>query len=243
MNTCVEINKTMTSGKRRFSLELSFASDEDFTALFGPSGSGKSLTLRCIAGMVRPDSGRIVLGGRVLFDSSAGIDLPARERRLGFLFQDYALFPHLSVSENVSFALKKNLFGKLSDAASRRVTETLESFGLAGMGGARVSELSGGQRQRIALARALVASPDALLLDEPFSALDTCLREKMRAELKAVQETRRITVILVTHDPEDIKALKSRTVYYKSPASFEDKPAESSPITVMSRLMPNESGR
>ncbi len=213
MTARVGIKKTMTSGSRRFNLDVSFSSRSCYTILSGPSGSGKSLTLRCIAGIETPDSGRIEIGRRVLFDSEGRVNVPVRERRIGYLFQDYALFPHLSVADNVGFGLKK-LFKPLSMADRGKVSELLEIFGLGEMAESLPRDLSGGQKQRVALARSLVNNPSVLLLDEPFSALDHSLREKMRAELKAVQARFNIPVILISHEPADIRAFEGDIVEY-----------------------------
>lgn len=198
----LHIEKTLAAGGRRFTLSARLAADAPRLALFGPSGSGKSLTLRALAGLLTPDAGRIAVAGRTLFDAAARIDLPARERRVGFVFQHHALFPHLTLRQNVAFGLKR-LLRPLRPEEARRVDETLESFGLAELAGCRPRDLSGGQRQRTALARALVTGPDLLLLDEPFSALDAPLRVRLRAELAAVLDRCQVPAVLVTHDPEE----------------------------------------
>ncbi len=212
MNTNVDIKKTMTSGKRRFKLIVAFSSNDWYTVLSGPSGSGKSTTLNCIAGVVTPDSGSIVIGGRVLFDSGRGIDVPIRERRIGYLFQDYALFPHLSVADNIGFGLRRGFLRRLSKEDRDRVYELIDIFGLGQMADSPPRELSGGQKQRVALARALINRPSVLLLDEPFAALDHGLRVKMRKELKDVQTRFGVPVILVSHDPADIETFAGNRV-------------------------------
>ncbi len=209
----VDIEKRLTDGTRSFTLVSRFSVMEETIALFGPSGSGKSLTLRAVAGLMRPDKGRIAVDGVVLFDSEEGIDLPARERRVGFMFQDYALFPHLTVRENVAFGLKRPL-RPLSAEAKRRVEELLDIFGLAETATAYPREISGGQRQRAGLARTLACQPRILLLDEPFSALDQPLRVFMRKELGQALERFRIPAALVTHDPEDVEALAGAVAAY-----------------------------
>lgn len=170
--------------------------------LFGPSGSGKSLTLQVVAGLLRPESGRIEVGGRVLFDSVEAIDVPARRRRVGFLFQDYALFPHLTLEQNLRFGLAR-LWRRDTPEMRARVAGLLESFGLTAQARHLPGDLSGGQKQRAALARALAPAPDALLLDEPFSALDQPLRLKLRRELTATLARLDTPLILVTHDPDE----------------------------------------
>ena len=229
MGLDINIKADIGSGNRRFSVGLSFSSGEAFTVLHGPSGSGKTLTLKCIAGLLTPASGRIEVAGRTLFDSGAGINLPSRERRLGYVFQDYALFPHLTVAENIGFAFMRP-GRRLTEEERKRVSEALEAIELERLSDSRPGELSGGQRQRVAIARALVFGPDALLLDEPFSALDTGLRARMRAELKAVQERFQIPVLLVTHDPADIEAFRGTVVNLTEgnafPLSFGKKKVE-----------------
>ena len=196
------ISKTLRAGSRCFTLDARLATDAPRLALFGPSGAGKSLCLRALAGLLTPDAGRIAVAGRTFYDSAARVNLPARNRRVGFVFQHYALFPHLTLRENVAFGLKR-LLRRLRPEEAARVEETLASFGLDGLAGCLPRDLSGGQRQRIALARALVNEPDLLLLDEPFSALDAPLRGRLRAELAAVLDRTGLPAVLVTHDPEE----------------------------------------
>lgn len=214
MSVHVSIRKTLVSGTRRFDLDVSFSSSGAYTVLSGPSGSGKTLTLKCIAGITTPDSGRVEIGERLLFDSSSRINVPVRDRGIGYLFQDYALFPHLSVAENVGFGLRNGLLRLLSRPDRKRVFETLELFGIDQLADSLPRDLSGGQKQRVALARALISYPSVLLLDEPFSALDYGLREKMRAELKGVQERFNIPIILISHEPADIDAFRGELVDY-----------------------------
>jgi molybdate transport system ATP-binding protein len=214
MNLLVDIEKRLWSGRRVFHLKVAFASDQDIVVLFGPSGAGKSLTLQAIAGLTTPDAGRIVAGERVLFDAAAKIRVPARHRDLGYVFQDYALFPHLSVAQNVAFGLKSGWPWYLPRGDRLRLEEVLEIFELAPLQASLPRDLSGGQRQRVALARALIRRPSLLLLDEPFSALDALLRAKMRQELLKVQVRFRVPVILITHDPEDVAALAQTVVVY-----------------------------
>jgi molybdate transport system ATP-binding protein len=214
MKILVDIKKRLGSGRRVFSLEVSFASDKDVVVLFGPSGAGKSLTLQAIAGLTTPDAGRIVVGERVLFDASRNLTVPARHRDIGYVFQDYALFPHLTVAKNVAFGLMRTWPWYLCRQDRQRLEEVLEIFELAPMRDSLPRDLSGGQRQRVALARALIRRPSLLLLDEPFSALDALLRARMRQELLRVQERFNLPVILITHDPEDVAALAQTVVVY-----------------------------
>jgi len=214
MKILVDIKKRLWSGRRIFSLEVAFASDQDVVVLFGPSGAGKSLTLQAIAGLTTPAEGRIVVEERVLFDSSRNLTIPARQRDIGYVFQDYALFPHLTVAHNVAFGLRRGWPWYLPRGDRLRLEEVLEIFELSSLRDSLPRDLSGGQRQRVALARALIRRPSLLLLDEPFSALDALLRARMRRELLKVQERFNLPVILITHDPEDVAALAQTVVIY-----------------------------
>ncbi len=209
----VDIEKRLGSGQRTFTLSSKFTADGQTLALFGPSGSGKSLTLRAMAGLMRPDRGRIRIGGETLFDSKMGVDLPARRRRVGFMFQDYALFPHLCVRDNVAFGLKR-LFRPLGARDRDWVEELLAVFGLSEMAGAFPRDISGGQRQRAGLARTLAARPRILLLDEPFSALDQPLKRLMRQETARALKRFSIPAVLVTHDPDEVEALADNVAVY-----------------------------
>ncbi|MDE2628469.1 MAG: ATP-binding cassette domain-containing protein [Burkholderiales bacterium] len=211
----VDIDVTLGRGAQRFALSARFASLRERLVLFGPSGVGKSVTLQAIAGLLRPTRGRIALGGRVLFDSAAGIDLPARERRIGYLFQDHALFPHLSVARNIAFGLTPTLPWRLDAATKAHVERVMRALDIAALGPRRAHELSGGQHQRVALARALVREPDVLLLDEPFSALDATLRARVRAELEAVRERFGVPMVLISHDLEDVARLADTLVLFE----------------------------
>ena len=179
-----------------FSLDVSFQAAGGALGILGASGSGKSMTLRCIAGIESPDSGRIVLNERVLFDSETNTNIPPAHRRIGILFQDYALFPHLTVSENIAFGLNA-----LTQAEQRkRVAEVAGLVHLDGLLGKYPAELSGGQKQRVALVRALAVHPDALLLDEPFSALDPHLRRQLEEQLRSALIEYDGAVLFITHD-------------------------------------------
>ena len=208
----VDIGKTLRSNGREFMLDVKFACEDDLGVVFGPSGAGKSLMLRAIAGLEKPDYGRIVVGGKVVFDSAATIDVPASERAVGYLFQDYALFPHLTVEENIGFGVKRWWQRHLPADAARRVGDLLDLFELRGLGKAYPWQLSGGQRQRVALARALIRHPDVLLLDEPFAALDPLLRERMRRELVNTRALFKVPMLVITHDPEDVAVLAQTLV-------------------------------
>lgn len=203
----VDIRKTLRASKREFALDVRFTCEDDRNVVFGPSGAGKSLTLRAIAGLETPDSGRIAVAGKVLFDSSLGINVPARERSVAYLFQDYALFPHLTVAGNIGFGLRQWWQRRLPAAGMCRVDELLELFELRGLGSSYPWELSGGQRQRVALARAMIRHPDVLLLDEPFAALDPLLRDRMREELIKTRVLFDVPMLVITHDPDDVAVL------------------------------------
>jgi molybdate transport system ATP-binding protein len=202
----VALSLSVSDGSRRFDLATCFASSAPVVALYGPSGAGKSLTLQAMAGLLRPAAGHVRIGGQTLFDAAQGIDVPASQRGVGYLFQNYALFPHLTVRQNVAFGLS-TWWQRLSAEDGRRVDELLESFGLAAMAGSRPATLSGGQQQRVALARALACRPRVLLLDEPFAALNPMLRQQLREELAAVRARWGIPAVLITHDIDDVLAL------------------------------------
>ena len=183
-----------------FTLHADFAAGNTATAILGASGCGKSMTLRCIAGIVKPDSGRIVLDGRVLFDSEQGIDLPPQQRNVGLLFQNYALFPNMTVEQNILCALKKE-----KDPAARKAAcgSALRAMRLEELAHRLPSELSGGQQQRAALARILAGRPRILMLDEPFSALDSYLREEVEGEVGSLLANFAGTALLVTHNRDE----------------------------------------
>jgi molybdate transport system ATP-binding protein len=208
----VSIKKTLRSQARQFSLDVAFACHDDVSVMFGPSGSGKSVTLKAIAGLEHPDQGRIVVDGRVLFDRDAGINMPARDRSIGYVFQDYALFPHMTVEENIGFPLRKWWHRRWPAHTRSRVNEITGLFELDELRKSYPAQISGGQRQRVALARALIRKPAVLLLDEPFAALDPLLRIRMRQELLNTQTLFQIPMMVITHDPQDVAALAQSVV-------------------------------
>lgn len=207
MSVDLRIRKSMVSGDRHFSLDVAFSSASKRIALFGPSGAGKSLTLRAVAGLLRPDAGRIEVNGRVLFDSDARVSVAPQARRVAYLFQDYALFPHLTVAQNIAFGSRGGWLNPPRRAVSAEARRWVDAFELGAIVGSYPHEISGGQKQRVALARALMLKPEILLLDEPFSALDSQLRGKMRQELNTLQRQLDVPMLLITHDPADVEAL------------------------------------
>ncbi|HEX5483025.1 MAG TPA: sulfate/molybdate ABC transporter ATP-binding protein [Terriglobia bacterium] len=196
MELQVEIRKQF----KGFRLEVAFQAGDKTLGVLGPSGSGKSMTLRCIAGLDTPSWGRIVLNGRTLFDSKRSINLPSRARRVGFLLQDYALFPHMTVAENVKFGLHH----LPRSEARRRVEAQIARVQLEGLEGRFPRQLSGGQQQRAALARALATQPEALLLDEPLSALDVYLRSQMETLLVETLGAYKGVSLYVSHNLEEV---------------------------------------
>ena len=187
-----------------FDLEASWSIEPgQVLVLFGPSGAGKTTTLRAIAGLLQPQRGHIEIGGRVVYDSGGGLSLPTHRRRVGYLTQRYNLFPHLNVAKNIGYGLRS----WTSAAAGERVRELIEVLRLDGMEQRRPWELSGGQQQRVALCRALAPNPEVLLLDEPFASLDMELRRIFRRELRSNLAQSNVPVLLVTHDREEALAL------------------------------------
>lgn len=187
-------------------LSMEIAS-ESFTTLLGPSGCGKTTLLRMIAGLETPDSGEIFLGDRCVYSSEKGIALPPEERGIGFVFQDFALWPHMRVRDNVAFGLRAQ---KKTDGLEEKVREALHAVQLDDYAERYPSELSGGQQQRVSFARAIVTEPECILFDEPLSALDALLREEMRSELKALVASRGITAVFVTHDQTEAMSMSDR---------------------------------
>lgn len=197
----VRIRKAFAAGPDSggFSLDLEFQAAAGVTVLFGPSGSGKTLTLDAIAGFVRPDDGRILLDDHILFDGAARVFLPPQQRQCGYVFQNYALFPHMTLRQNLEFAVERR--PRLE--RHRRVNEMLERFHLQDAAGRRPHEVSGGQRQRCSIARALIGSPKVLLLDEPAQGLDAPLRSELYEALRQVRADFKTPVLLVTHDLDE----------------------------------------
>jgi molybdate transport system ATP-binding protein len=201
----LEIHKRLS---RDFQLDVSLEIPPGINILFGASGAGKTTLLDCIAGILLPDSGRIGIGERIFFDATSHVNIPAHVRRVGYVFQDLALFPHLRVRENIKFGLKS-----MPKADRReRVEAMLDSFRIAHLGTRKPSELSGGERQRVALARALITDPCVLLLDEPLAALDYATKSKIIEDLRSWNEAHRVPVLYVSHSREEVFALGERAV-------------------------------
>ncbi len=203
MSLLVDIEKELNG----FHLRSSFESGDEIVGLLGASGSGKSMTLKCIAGIEKPDKGLIVLDETVLFNSERRINLPPQKRQVGYLFQNYALFPNMTVLQNVLCGLRWERDRKKRDAAA---AEALDMLQLTSLAGRRPSQLSGGQAQRVALARILVNRPKLLMLDEPFSALDSYLRLRLEIQLRDVLKGYGRGVLMVTHDRNEVSRMCSR---------------------------------
>ena len=204
----VKIRKSRPSVDGGFTLDLRFDVGPGFTVLFGPSAAGKTTLLDCIAGLATPDSGAIRIGESVLYDPAQGIDLPVQRRRIGYVFQDLALFPHLTAEKNIAYGLK----GLEASERHTCVAAMLESFRISHLRARRPAEISGGERQRIALARALVTDPCILLLDEPLAALDAGTKSKIIDDLRAWNQEHRIPILYVTHSRDEVFALGERVL-------------------------------
>ena len=195
MSLFVDIKKKL----KGFYLDVSFETNGDYLGLLGASGSGKSMTLKCIAGIETPDEGCIILNGKVLFDSKKNINLKPQERKIGYLFQNYALFPNMTVEENIGIALKDSKEEKI-----KKVNEIIRTFQLQGLEKKYPRQLSGGQQQRVAIARCIIYKPDILMLDEPFSALDSYLKEKLQREVLELLKFYHGEVLMVTHSRDEV---------------------------------------
>ena len=209
MSLIVDIYKKMGD----FTLNVQFQSENEIFALLGASGCGKSMTLKCIAGIEEPDSGQIILDDIILFDSKKKINLPPQKRRAGYLFQDYALFNTMSVKKNIEAAMN---FGEKKNA-----DEYIRAYHLDGLENLYPNQLSGGQKQRAAMARMMAANPRLIMLDEPFSALDSFLREKMMWEMKALLDQQKIPVLFVSHDRNEVYAMSNRVTLIDKGHSLE----------------------
>jgi molybdate transport system ATP-binding protein len=195
-----------------FTLEAEFETSAGFTMLLGPSGCGKTTLLNCVAGFVRPDAGQITLGNRVLFDSGCGVYVPVPERHFGYVFQNLALFPHMTVEQNVQYGLVK----LPANERRMRMMAMLESFRIPHLATRKPNQISGGERQRVALARSLVTDPALLLLDEPLSALDAASKSKILDDLRDWNEAHGIPILYVTHSPQEAFAVGEHVVMLQS---------------------------
>lgn len=200
----VDIKKQLAD----FMLRIQFSVDNDILVLFGPSGCGKTTTLRCIAGLIKPDEGVIDHDGKVLFSSLENQFVPPGQRQVGYMFQDHALFPHMDVKKNIWYGVKGN-----KNKANELYEKLLSLLKIEPLTSRFIGQLSGGEKQRVALARALMAEPAILLLDEPMSSLDRDTRLELQAELKKMQRLWKIPFILVTHDREEAQSLGDRTIF------------------------------
>jgi molybdate transport system ATP-binding protein len=207
----IALRATLRSPERSFTLDTRFQSQHTCTALMGPSGAGKSTVLLAIAGLLPQVAGHVRVNGSTLLDSAAGIDLPARARGVGMVFQDYALFPHMSVAQNLLFGVRR-MGRPLAEADRTRAEALLDQFDLQALRHALPRNLSGGQKQRVALARALAPAPRLLLLDEPLSALDGTLRQRLRTELAEMLARVQVPTLIVTHDAQDAELLAHAVV-------------------------------
>ncbi len=219
----VEVRKRLG---RDFELDLAISLPPGITILFGASGAGKTTLLDCIAGLARPDAGRIAIAESTLFDSELGVNVPPQRRRVGYVFQDLALFPHLSVEANVEYGISS-----LNRQERTRLSAAiLESFRIAHLRSRRPGQISGGERQRVALARALIIDPGSLLLDEPLAALDAATKSKIVEDLRAWNQEHRIPVVYVTHSRDEVFALGERVMVMEKGRSI----AQGTPHQVMS---------
>jgi molybdate transport system ATP-binding protein len=212
----LSLKKQLRTGVGPFTLEVGFRSAAQRLVLYGPSGAGKTQTLRMIAGITPPDSGWVRVAGRTLFDAAAGLNLSPQQRQVGYVFQDYALFPHLTVRQNIAFALRRGWRNPLRQEPLPEADRWIEQFGLQDVAAQLPHQISGGQRQRTALARALVIRPTALLLDEPFAALDKALRHRLREELLELQTSLQLPLLLITHDEDDVDRLAQEVVHLEA---------------------------
>jgi molybdate transport system ATP-binding protein len=209
------------------------------TVLFGPSGGGKTTILRCLAGLERPEEGCIEFAGQTWFDAQRRICLSPQQRDIGFLFQEYALFPHLTVADNIGYSLAGLPRGERGGGVGERVAEMLERFDLTGLGERFPRQISGGQQQRVALARALARRPRLLLLDEPLSALDSDLRNQLRRELRQRLASFAIPVVIVTHDRQEAASLADQVIVLSGGRVIRSGP----PAAVLGEEVPDDAVR
>ena len=204
----LSINKRFEANKPAFQLEVAADIHPGITIVFGPSGAGKTTLLECIAGLLTPNTGRIAVGNQIFLDTSREVNVDVRQRRIGYVFQDLALFPHLTTEKNVGYGIRS-----LNVAArEQKIADILDSFHIAGLRGRKPGGISGGERQRVALARSLVTDPCVLLLDEPLAALDARTKLKIIDDLRVWNEAHRIPILYVTHSREEVFALGDRVL-------------------------------
>lgn len=204
----LQISKRFDTSALSFELEVTTDIHPGITVIFGPSGAGKTTLLECVAGLLTPNSGRIVIGDRILFDGSQKVNVEVRKRKIGYVFQDLALFPHLSVEKNIGYGIQ----GLDSAECDRKISSIMESFRISSLRARRPAEISGGERQRVALARALVTDPHVLLLDEPLAALDERTKSKIIEDLGSWNDARPIPVLYVTHSRDELFALGNHVI-------------------------------
>jgi molybdate transport system ATP-binding protein len=212
----INIHKRLHHGRSKFDLAVTFSSDAQRLVLYGPSGAGKTQTLKILAGLVRAEGGHVHMAGRTLYSSDQGVELSPQQRRLAYVFQDYALFPHLTVRQNIAFARRSGWVNPPRTVRDEAVDRWIEDFHLQAVAEHYPHQVSGGQRQRTALARSLMNEPTALLLDEPFAALDKGLRQRLREDLAGLQSTLKIPMLLITHDDDDVRALADEVVHLRA---------------------------
>jgi molybdate transport system ATP-binding protein len=210
VTACFQANfrKSHSDEDRPFVLDVSIEAPPGFTILFGPSGAGKTTLLDCVAGLTAPDSGRTAIGNRVFFDSSKGINVSVAKRRVGYVFQSLAIFPHMTVEQNVSYGLAH----LRTTERKQRVATILEAFRISPLARRNAREISGGESQRVALARTLITDPEILLLDEPLAALDAPTKGQIITDLRQWNQTHRIPILYVTHSREEVFALGERVI-------------------------------
>ena len=212
----LDISKRLQHGSTKFELRVAFESDAPRLVLFGPSGAGKTQTLKVLAGLVRADRGHVRVAGRTLFSGSHGVDLSPQQRQLAYVFQDYALFPHLTVRQNISFGRRGGWINPPRRMRDEPAERWIETFRMQSVADHFPHQISGGQRQRTALARALMNEPTALLLDEPFAALDKGLRQRLREDLAGLQRELKIPMLTITHDDDDVQALADQVIHLRA---------------------------
>lgn len=216
----IKISKKLQNSYHFFQLNIDYQSDQNSIVIVGSSGAGKTTLLRMVAGLMKPDTGIIQVQENIYFDSSQTINLKPQQRNLAYLFQNYSLFPHLTVQQNIAFPLVQGIFNPRRQQTFAEVRKWMQRFELIDLAYQYPHELSGGQQQRVALARALVTRPQLLLLDEPFSMLDSRLRHKLRYEVKAIQKQLQCLLIVISHDDEDVECFGKALLSLKNGVNY-----------------------